>query len=72
MEKYYNKFVVMLDNNDWHYQKYGISENKIMRDMAELQKQIDLYYVFNLLTSEENQNLRLKMQEIVNKYFIYM
>lgn len=72
MEKYYNKFVVMLDNNDWHYQKYGIAENKIMRDMAELQKQIDLYYIFNLLTSEENQNLRLKMQEIVNKYFIYM
>ena len=62
----------MLDNNDWHYEKYGIAENKIMRDMAELQRQIDLYYVFNLLTSEENQNLRLKMQEIVNKYFIYM
>ncbi len=71
MEKYYKEFCFIMDNLEWHYAKYSYSRHKKMEELFDIKNDIEKYYKFHLLTYNEYFYLGTKLQDIVDKEFIY-
>lgn len=71
MERFYEDFNFTMDNMVWHYARYNYSQHKVLNEAYKLQNEIEKYYKFNLLTYYEYMQLKLRLQEIVRKKFLY-
>jgi len=71
MKKFNLDFQKSIDDIAWHNERYQYPFNKLLHEFANLKKQIELYYNFDLLDDSEYKNLIERIREYLSKQIIY-